>query len=62
IPVANNHPASKADLAGLVKVTLFSAIDMKKYQKTFPFILDISPLDLLSNIKYSFRVVDPIMI
>ena len=37
----------KADIAGLIKVTLFRAIDMKKYQKSFQFILDISPLDFL---------------
>ena len=35
----------KADIAGLVKVTLFSAYDMKKSAKKFQFILDISPLD-----------------
>jgi len=35
----------KADIAGLVKVTLFSANDMKTAQKIFQFTLDISPLD-----------------
>lgn len=38
----------KADAAGLVKVTLFSANDMKKSAKKFQFILDISPLDYVS--------------
>ena len=37
----------KADIAGLVKVTLFSAYDMKKSAKKFQFILDISPLDYI---------------
>ncbi|WP_207727551.1 hypothetical protein, partial [Anaerostipes hominis (ex Liu et al. 2021)] len=41
----------KADIAGLVKVTLFSAYDMKKSAKKFQFILDISPLDyILENV------------
>jgi len=40
-----NALLQKADIAGSVKVTLFSANDMKKPQKTFQFILDISPLD-----------------
>jgi len=39
----------KADIAGLVKVTLFSAYDMKKSAKKFQFILDISPLDYINN-------------
>ena len=40
-----NALLQKTDIAGSVKVTLFSANDMKKPQKTFQFILDISPLD-----------------
>ena len=35
----------KAQIAGLIKCTHFSANDMKKPQKTFQLILDISPLD-----------------
>ena len=38
----------KADIAGLIKVTHFSANDIKKPAKKFQFILDISPLDFLS--------------
>ena len=44
-----NALLQKADIAGSVKVTLFSANDMKKPQKTFQFILDISPLGFDGN-------------
>ena len=45
-----NALLQKADFAGLIKVTLFSANDMKKPQKFFRFILDISPLDFCKNL------------
>ena len=47
----------KADIAGLVKVTLFSAYDMKKSAKKFQFILDISPLDFSYKTSYLLLVV-----
>jgi hypothetical protein len=43
-----NALLQKAETAGLVKITLFPANDMKITQKQFQFTLDISPLDFAS--------------
>jgi len=40
-----NALLQKADIAGLIKVTLFQQMILKTLRKLFQFTLDISPLD-----------------
>jgi hypothetical protein len=49
-----NALLQKAETAGLVKITLFPANDMKITQKQFQFTLDISPLDFIISLIYHF--------
>ena len=44
-----NALLKKADFAGSINVTIFSAKDMKMILKLFQFTLDISPLDFTSH-------------